>query len=168
MFRAVALAVLLVLLVTTTSSAGFVSFSDRTVWEAAVGTPTLTEDFDGFAVDTSFVPSPLTLNGMTLQADADVLDSTLESFVDALPIVAAGQDVNGTAHAVGRVINHTTLGLTNWRLDFSTPAIAWGADFRQAGIVVTGPLAIDVFNQSDSLLGTLAPMPQTSNSSAFT
>ena len=156
MFRTVALAVLLVPLVTNTSTAGFISFSDRSVWETAVGTPTLTENFDGFAGDTSFVPSPLALNGMTLQADADVLDPTFESFVDAPPIVPAGQDVNGTAHAVGRVIDHTSLGITNWRLDFSTPATAWGADFRQAGIVVSGPLVIDVVDQGNSLLGTLA------------
>ena len=106
-------------------------YTDYATWLAAAGTPTHTEDFSGFTVDTPFDPTvggtgPVALNGCTIE----VLPgggAAFRNIVDVPPFQFG--DNNGT---------NNCSSFTNWdepteiTIAFGSPVSAFGAAFSQA------------------------------------
>lgn len=76
------------------SSAVVLTFTDLASWQAAVGVPTLLEDFEGATVDDYFgTGSTTSPNGVLgLSANANFSDNAL---VDVFPYASSGADING-------------------------------------------------------------------------
>ena len=96
MFRAAAAAGLLVGFVGA-AQAGITWFNNRATWAAAAGAASFSEDFSGFAADTSFRAAPVALSGMSIaQEGANV--TSFRNLIDALPHVFG--DSNGTTQFI--------------------------------------------------------------------
>lgn len=112
------------------SQAAITWYSDRAMWNAAVGASSFSEDFSGFAVDTEFRTVGVAIAGGTIQAEG--VDTTnFRNLVDVPPL--AFTDNNGTANgsmyvnaaegtAPGRQVR-LTFSATNQAFGFET----WGA-----------------------------------------
>jgi PEP-CTERM motif-containing protein len=159
---AAALALLVGAAVPSAEAASITTFTDRTAWQTAVGPLSGQEDFQSFVTDTSFVGSPLSLNGMSvLASSATVLNGAKTNKVDVAPFEFQGiYDVNGTNYLFvdveGALFANGVSSDVTVRVDFTAPVSAFGADFLEAGD--TGnPLRIDLFGIGNVLLGTLTP-----------
>jgi len=162
---------LVLLSIATVASAAIVQYDNRSAWEGDAGTVDLSEDFEGFNVDTPFV-NPLAIGVGAISQE--LVDAAFRNFVDVPPFMFT--DNNGTKHASSFVnhieaspgISHApadaetapptaelqTFG-TNVRITFSSPVSAFGADF--SGVLGGELLAIDVIGAGDVVLGTLLP-----------
>lgn len=145
------------LCIAVSAQAAIIGHLDAASWAAAAGAPNTSEDFSGFGVDTSLVPNPVLLaGGMSLQVDPDTFDVTFESLIRATLPVGAG--VDGSEHASIRLAEVNATGAsTTMRLDFANGATAWGADFAGLGGVGGGTFVLDVYDVTDSVLGTVDP-----------
>ena len=85
---------IVLLSIATVASAAIVQYDNRGSWEGAAGTVDLSEDFEGFNVDTSFA-SPLAIGVGSIQQE--LLDAGFRNFVDVPPFQFG--DNNGTKHA---------------------------------------------------------------------
>jgi hypothetical protein len=155
----------------TVASAAIVQYDNRGAWEGAAGTVDLSEDFEGFNVDTSFA-SPLAIGAGSIAQE--LVDAGFRNFVDVPPFMFG--DNNGTRHA-SSFVNHIeaspgmstapmdeetappsaelqTFG-TNVRITFTNPVSAFGTDLT--GVLGGEFLAIDVMGAGDVVLGTLLP-----------
>jgi len=157
--------------IATAASAAIVQYDNRGIWEGAAGTVDLSEDFEGFNVDTPF-SSPLATGVGTLVEEVGV--DAFRNFVDVPPFMFG--DNNGTKHASSFVnfieaspgISHEpmdedtapaspdlqTFG-TTVRITFTNPVSAFGVDLN--GVLGGELLAIDVVGAGDVVLGTLLP-----------
>ena len=155
----------------TVASAAIVQYDDRSAWEGDAGTVDLSEDFEGFNVDTGF-QTPLAIGVGSIDEEIGV--DAFRNFVDVPPFMFT--DNNGTKHASSFVnfveaspsISHApgdeetpeptgelqTFG-TTVRITFSSSVSAFGADF--SGVLGGELLAIDVIGVGDVVLGTLLP-----------
>jgi hypothetical protein len=144
---------MLVMLHPRVGTAAFSPFTDRTVWETAVGPATATEDFNSHAADMLNVPAPVVLNGMIVTSAAG---TDFNFAIDVPPYFSPLQGIDGTPKANGRAADFAPLSLNEtWRIDFPISVTAWGADFKGAGDPPNGNLMIEVFDESNALLGTL-------------
>lgn len=80
--RASVLAMALVF--TASAKADVVFYTNLANWQSAAGTPSFTEDFSGFATDTSFRTAPVGLNGMTIRQEG--VDAAFRNQVDVAPL----------------------------------------------------------------------------------
>lgn len=126
-------AILLTALAATvsTASAAPIVFTDRTVWEAAVGTFE-TETFDGVAAG-NLPSTPTTVGLLTVTADVE-------------GAIVGGVDLNLTANL---------FGVNDLLIEFPLPVMAFGADFINiidaSGVQVS--VAGDVFQLHDHIVG---------------
>lgn len=97
--------------------AGVVWYSDRTAWEAAIGTPSFSEDFSGFANDKAFRTAPVNLDGISIQQEGP---GFFRNLVD-VPAFQFG-DNGGTQHAA----LFTNFGETYARITFNVLNFAFG------------------------------------------
>jgi hypothetical protein len=144
---------ILVMLQSRVGIAAFSPFTDRSVWETAAGPATASEDFNNQVVDMLNVPAPVVLNGMIVTSAAG---TDFNFAIDVPPYFSPLQGIDGTPKANGRAADFVPLSLNEtWRIDFPVPVTAWGADFKGAGDPPNGNLMIDVFDETNALLGTL-------------
>lgn len=131
------------------AQAAFMSFTNNRVnWENSVGTPTLIEDFSGFAQDTEFRTQSVDINGMTVTGST-AFNTNVTNLIDVDPLQFGGTlSVNGTNHLFGEVQTQT-IPEVELRIDFENVVTAWGADFA----TVFSDLQISVFDSQDSFLG---------------
>ena len=152
MRRIVGLAIVLgVLACGQMAQAQVTTYSDRTVWNSAASAAPQTEDLNGFVTDTSFQGAVVPLLNMTIQEiDGPTGNGDFYNRIDVFPFQEDGKrSVNGTTYVLGEV--DFTTG-TFIRIDFSEPVSGWGADF-----ISHDPNAvIDIYDQSNSLIGTTA------------
>jgi PEP-CTERM motif len=134
------------------ASAAFVSYTDQAAFFAASGTPTATEGFQGFTVDTPFQDTSVAFNGFSAIALGAATLPAGYNRVDTAPLSVSF--VNGTTYFQGQVRSGTATTIID--LTFALPVMAFGADF--AGADGSAQLLIDVFGPSDVLLGTLNPI----------
>lgn len=133
-------------------------FTDRSLWEAAVGASSFTEDFQGFATDTVFRTSPLSANGFSIQQEG--FDHAFRNMVDVPP--TQFMDNNGTSGLAlytnfdAPATPGTTVGLT-----FNQPNIAFGGE-STLSVTLEGAI-IDVISGST----VLASIPLASGSNSF-
>lgn len=172
---------ILALVFATAVPAAIIQHDTRASWEAAVGGPgNLSEDFEGFVVDTEFRSGPVDLSLGTIVQDG--YDAAFRNLVETPPFQFT--DNGGTNHAScfvnafeaspaywppqGTVDVDTppdaqmptaALPATNVRITFNSPVTAWGADFY--GVLGGELLAIDVLGPGDVVLGTLLPASNT-------
>lgn len=99
------------------AQAGVVWFTDRSAWAAAAGAASFSEDFSGFASDTSFTTSAVALNGGSIQ---QVGSDNFRNFIDAPTL--SFSDNNGTAHASA----YTNFGAVTISLSFDALNGAFG------------------------------------------
>ena len=92
--KRILLAVTIVALPATQSSAVVLTFSDFASWEAAIGSPTLLEDFEGATSDISFGTGSTTSPNGDLQLSANANFSS-NAIIDVLPLASAGGEING-------------------------------------------------------------------------
>jgi hypothetical protein len=144
---------MLVMLQPRAGIAAFSPFTNRTVWETTAGPVTASEDFNSHAVDMLNVPAPVVLNGMIVSSAAG---TDFNFAIDVPPYFSPLQGIDGTPKANGRAADFAPLSLNEtWRIDFPLPVTAWGADFKGAGDPPNGNLMIEVFDETNVLLGTL-------------
>lgn len=102
--------------------AQFNPFSSRGTWQAAAGASSFTENFEGFAGDTSFRTSPVALaGGMSIQ---QVGPGTFRNEVDVVPLVFPGE---GATSNIGSLFTNAD-GVTEVRINFGTGLTAFGFD----------------------------------------
>lgn len=136
-----------------------VFFTDRTVFLTATGTPSFTEDFQGFTSDASFRTAPLTIGGGVIQQEG-LNAANFRNFVDVAPFDLT--DNNGTNHASLFVdFPEGASPGTQVRLTFASPNLAFGSDTSQ-GTIAEGAV-LEVFNGA-VLLGS---QPVSNTASAF-
>lgn len=155
MLTRLSLAVSLVATLPAVGSADFVTFTDRAAWQAVAGTPTATEDFQGFTQDAFIFPTPVQANGFSIAADGS-LPSFFAGRVDVLPFspVGAARSLNGTNFFWGSLVNDLDLSppQRDIILTFTGETRAFGADMRMSDSVL-----IDVYGAGNTLLGTISP-----------
>jgi hypothetical protein len=143
----------LIILQSRVGVAAFSPFNNRMAWELAAGPITASEDFNSHAVDMLNVPAPVVLNGMIVTSAAG---TDFNFAIDVPPYFSPLQGIDGTPKANGRAADFAPLSLNEtWRIDFPIPVTAWGADFKGAGDPPNGNLMIEVFDETNALLGTL-------------
>jgi len=71
----------------TCSFAGLTTYANEGSWTAAVGSVDATEDFSGFAVDTSFRDAPVALNGGMSIVKMGSGGSDSRNFIDVTPFL---------------------------------------------------------------------------------
>lgn len=109
------------------AAAAVTTYTDRTSWLAAAGTPSFTEDFESFASDTSYATAPLVLPNFTVSTVGSAPAGT--NFVDVYPFTFSGIPASfGNAHLESYVEGPLTTSLT-----FVAPVSAFFADFLWAG-----------------------------------
>lgn len=110
--------------------AAVVTYDSRSAWESAVGPVTGTEAFSSFEFDKGFIsPDAVIVENMTLQTSAPTTSGVppeSQNKVDVSPFEGPGYSVNGTTFAFVNI----ELGENEFRIDFATPVVAWGADFN--------------------------------------
>ncbi|MGH9318572.1 MAG: hypothetical protein ACRD3V_01590 [Vicinamibacteria bacterium] len=100
---------------------------------------------------------PVVLNGMTVSSSPG---TNFTFSIDAPPFFSPLQGIDGTTTATGRVVEFDAFGPDEtWLVEFFAPVSAWRAHFRNAGDPPLGNLKIDVFDATNSLLGTLSADP---------
>ncbi len=134
------------------ASAAFVSHTNLATLLAAAGSPTATEGFEGFTVDTSFQDALVSFNGFSAIATGSATSPAGRNQVDVSPFDVS--NVNGTTYFQGQVRSGPATTVID--LTFASPVMAFGADF--AGADGPAQLLIDVFGPGDVLLGTLDPV----------
>ena len=136
--------------------AAMITYNSLAAWQGAVGASS-TEDFSGFAADTSIVPGPVALNGMSASGTVGANGAATQK-VDVPALEFGGfYDLGGGAELLGDLVDGNFL-----RLDFTSPMSAWAADTR--GIGDDGrPTVISVFDAGNVLLGTIATSSDASN-----
>ena len=151
-------AVALMVALPAVGSAEFAVFTDRAAWQAAAGTPTATEDFEGFTADALFYPDSVPANGFSIVA-TDTLPPFFGNKVEALPFAppfGSRNSPNGTNYLWGALINDPdNIGDSsevNVILTFTGATTAFGADLRGANDTF-----IDVYDAGNGLLGTITP-----------
>jgi hypothetical protein len=128
------------------AEAGVTWFTDRAAWTAAAGSPTFSEDFSGFASDTEFRTTAVTLDGMSIQRIAPPVSSS-RNFIDVSPF--ANSDNNSTPHAS----MYTNFNVTSVRITFALLNVAFGGESWSAA---SGEIAqMSIFSDS-TLLDTQA------------
>jgi hypothetical protein len=133
----------------TSARAALITYSSRATWAGAVGSPTGTENFNGFVADASFIsPSSVAANNMTLSAGSGFNGATTNK-IDVTPFVEAGYSGDGTPFALVELTATATM-----RIDFTAGVEAWGADFTGISDDVRVS-RIDVFDASNALLGSI-------------
>lgn len=107
------------------ATGSYISYTDRTAWRIAAGggSGNLTENFEGFAGDTSYETVPVVAGFMTVSNQGS--GSSVAAIVDVPPFQNPLTDVNGTS--LLRLMSNTAAG-THWRVDFSEPVKAVGFD----------------------------------------
>lgn len=139
------------------SHAAFNAYTNRGLWLGAVGTPTATVDYNGEVVDQIGLPAPINLSGMVVDS---VPGTNFNYSIDVPPYFSPLQGIDGTPKATGRAADFAALSIfETWRIAFTTPVTAWGADFKGAGDPPNGNLQIEVYNTGGSLVGTLFADP---------
>jgi hypothetical protein len=168
---------ILALMVVSVVPAAIVQHDTLSSWETAIGGPgNLSEDFEGFVVDTDFRLNPVDLSLGTIVQDG--YDAGFRNFVDVPPFTYT--DNGGTNHASSFVnafeaspaywpepgagdidtppdaqMPEFVLPATNVRVMFTGPVNGWGAQFY--GCLGAELLAIDVLGPGDTVLATLLP-----------
>lgn len=102
------------------AAGGVIFYSDRTTWLAAIGAPTFSEDFSGFASDTSFQTSAVALDGLSI---AQVGSDNFRNEIDVGPPFDFTEH-NGSNHA--SIFTNASGG--------SNPAIDVQLSFDQANV----------------------------------
>lgn len=139
--------VLCVLMWGQLAQAQVTTFSDRTAWNSAVGGLIQTEDLNGFIADTSFQNAGVALLNMTIEEINGPPSNFPANLIDAPPLEENGKRSNGTSYVLGEIDSSPG---TTIRIDFLNPVSGWGADF----ISHDADAVIDIFDQSDNLIGT--------------
>lgn len=140
--------VILVLVWGQAAQAQVTTFSDRAAWNSAVGAAAIqTESLNGVVADTSFRGTAVALLNMAIEEINGPSGNSVANVIDASPFEEDGKrSPNGTTYVLGEVDDSGVL----IRIDFASPVTGWGADF----VSHDGSLVIDVFDQSNSLIGT--------------
>jgi hypothetical protein len=124
-------------------------FTDRTAWEAAAGAATFTEDFSGFAADTSFKNAPVALAGMTISREGPEGGLDNSNMIDVPPLVFSGG--SGTAQAELFVNTNEGVNIgTQVRIAFAALNRAFGLESWEA-VGLEGSV-LEVYN-GGALLG---------------
>jgi hypothetical protein len=154
----------LALTTSATSQAAIIEFTSRAAWAAATGGATASENFSSFVTDTVFGPSnPASLNGdMTLTALVDS-GSLFNNSIDASPPFSSEHDVDGTS--VARVFNGNSATPLTPLIQFGTPVLGFGADFRNLNDTILRS-RIELYSNA-VLLTTLTPSTEPSGSLRF-
>jgi len=148
MQRTVGLAVAM-LTVAQVGQAQVTTYSDRAAWNSAAGAVTLTEDLNSFVTDTTYQGVVVTLLNMTMTEVNGSPFNNPVNFVDVFPFEEDGKrSIDGTPYVLGEVVENGTA----IRIEFTSPVTGWGADF----VSHDAATVIDVFDQSDNLIGTTA------------
>lgn len=118
--------VLAAIVMSGAAHAGFLTYSDRTTWQAAIGGATGSENFNGFVSDTSFDGTSVALAaGMTI---GTMNASHTNNLIDAPPVGSAEWNVDGSS--VANFFNGFSGANTLPFITFGTPVFAFGGDFR--------------------------------------
>jgi hypothetical protein len=114
--------------VQTTASAGTVTYTSLTAWQAAVaGKAQFLEDFSEFTQDTYFETTPVTAGPFTLlQVGHDPIFGDFRNYIDVPPLDFT--DNSGVTNAA----MYTKFGINTVTMTFATPVFAWGANFYGA------------------------------------
>lgn len=144
--------VLAAIVMSGAAHAGFVTYSDRTAWHAAIGGATGSENFNGFASDTNFGGTSIALAaGMTIGTMN--ASTPLYNLIDAPPVGSAEWDVDGSS--VASIFNGPFGGDTFPFITFGTPVSSFGADFRSLNDEVARS-RVEIYDGA-TLLATLDP-----------
>jgi len=124
------------------------TYSDRAGWQSAVAAPVQVEGFNSFVTDTSFQSAVVPLLNMAITQINGISDPT-KNFIDVFPFAEDGKrSIDGTPYVLGEVADTGTI----IRIDFTSPITGWGAD-----LISHDPnTVIDIFDQSNNLIGTTA------------
>lgn len=106
------------------ASAATTTYTDRTTFNAAAS-PSLFEDFNGFASDAYFTSSAVVAGFMTLSTSPGINTSFGNNRIDVPPYGTILADVDGSA-----ALNVFTHDGASVFLTFSQALRGWGADFR--------------------------------------
>jgi hypothetical protein len=101
------------------------AFSDRPTWLAAIGSPTFSEDFSSFAVDTPFHSTAVALSQMTIAREGP--EAGLTNFVDVVPLSFPSGSGTNQAELFTNFAEGVGIG-TQVRIDFDQPNVAFGLD----------------------------------------
>lgn len=122
-------------------------FTNSATWQAAAGASTFTEDFSGFASDTSFASSPVAISGMTISREGP--EPGLSNFIDVPPLMFS----SGSGTAQAELFTNSNEGVnigTQVRIAFSQLNIAFGFNSWEA-VGLEGSI-LEVYNGA-TLLG---------------
>lgn len=141
----------IVFLTIGTAQAALVSYTDRAIFEGAIGGSNGSENFNGFVADAEFRTVSVAANNMTITGQPGT-GATLTNKIDASPFIAGGTySSTGTSYLVGDLV-----GSQQIKIDFGVAVTAWGGDF--VGIADgTRTTRIDVYDASNVLLGSVSP-----------
>ncbi|MBY0310580.1 MAG: hypothetical protein K2W85_00770 [Phycisphaerales bacterium] len=140
------------------ASAQVTTFLDRAQWSSAAGSQTLLENFEGFAVDTSFRLSPLAIaTGFGTLSREGVDRGPSFHLVDVPPYANIDSGTSsGSAFAYLFTDGPEAGGPgTQVRLTFNTPIRAFGMDVF-VGSVLEG-VTIEIIGAGSQILGTIQP-----------
>ena len=134
-------------MVLSSSLAALVSYTNLTAWTTDNGPATGIEDFNAFAVDTTFQNTSVIANNMTVTGEPGS-NGLLTNKIDAPDYeFAATYAQDNTPYLLGDLQSTETI-----RIDFTTAVTAWGGFFR---FISDGPrdTRIRVYDAADALLG---------------
>lgn len=136
-------------LASTHASASFLIHTNRTAWETAVGPVSGTEDFNGFATDTSFINTTVPLNNMTIIGTSGS-NGTNTQKIDAPPVQYSSYTYDGSSAVLGDLDGSSEY----IRIDFLTPVTAWGVNTLGMSNGTRNTL-ITAFDADNNGLGTI-------------
>jgi hypothetical protein len=135
------------------------TFTDRSLWNVAVGgAPDFSVDLNGFAADTSFATSPLDLGPFSIVQSSGT-PAASDNLVDVDPFLFPAETIDLTPYLV--IVVEDPADLQEVTIDFDGPLTAFGGDFFDPGNG-SSPLLIDLYTTGGIVtLSVLAPDAKT-------
>lgn len=116
---------LLFLLITGTSHAALVSYTDRVAFESASGS-ILKEDFESFSTDTAFHGTSIDLGDFSISMVGAPQGSNY-NFIDVVPLASSESNVNGS-NDLSVFTNHDSIN-NSLIFTFGSAITSFGSDF---------------------------------------
>lgn len=156
--RAVLAPIAVIALAASPAFSQVTTYSNRSQWSSAVGSPTLLENFEGFLTDTSFRTALVNIAGGQASLSREGADRGAPFDTIDVPPYGGIDAMTSSGSTFAYLFTDAPEGAssgTQVRLTFNTPIRAFGMDVY-LGDVLEG-LTIEIIGAANQVLGTIEP-----------